>query len=572
LICSTGKKVFVVLLLTVLLLTTFSQGNSFAAVLADQMTTAISNRLKTGQAPKSAGSSGETLSFPAELKIFYARRGFHPAWISNKGLLPAATSLLDVLQKASRHGLQPEDYHLAPIKSLMPRRGILGSKIPLRFDNSVDLDFLLTDAFFLYASHLATGKVNPEQIKAQWFIRKRKLPDLPRTLEKALQSGNPESLLESLAPSSSSYTRLMAALQKYRKIDEKGGWPVVPAGTSLKEGDRSEQVLLLRERLEIPGVFPFWEDNGNNEGKYLFDESLVQAVKAFQQRHGLTADGVVGPETLEIMNIPVAERISQIEVNLERRRWMPDALGDPVVIINIPEFMLRFIKNGKEVINSRIVVGKYASNTPAFDSRISHFILNPYWNVPRSIAAEEILPQIQKSEEYLIWEDMKVLSDSKGTTKIVPPWTINWQRMTAGNFNYLIRQDPGPRNPLGRIKFVFPNSFDVYLHDTPARNLFEKTERSFSHGCIRVEHPIELAAFLMPGDPAKSENELQSAAEAGERKQIRLPRAVGIYILYFTAWVDADGTVQFRKDIYNHDAPLQDALRKAVALSGSWKD
>jgi len=567
LICSAGKMVSVVLLLTVLLLATLSHGNVFADALADQMTAAISNRLKTGEAPKQAGNSGEALRFPAELKIFYARRGFHPAWINNEGLLPAASSLLDVLRKASRHGLQPEDYHLAPIKSLMPVKGIFGSRNPPRFENSVDLDFLLTDAFFLYASHLATGKVNPEKINAQWFIRKRKLPDLARTLEKALQSGHPESLLENLAPSSPSYTRLMAALQKYRKIEKKGGWPVVPAGTILKEGYRSERVALLLERLEIPSVFPFWESNGQNEGKYLFDESLVLAVKAFQQRHGLTVDGVVGPETLEILNISVTERIRQIEINLERLRWIPDDLGDPLVIINIPEFKLRFVKNGKELIDSRIVVGKYASNTPAFDSRITHFILNPYWNVPRGIAIEEILPQIQKSQEYLIWEDMKVLSNSKGSTKIVPPWTINWQKMTAENFHYLIRQDPGPRNPLGRIKFVFPNSFDVYLHDTPARNLFEQAERSFSHGCIRIENPIELAALLLPGNPVKSEKELQSTMEAGNRKQIRLPKAVGIYILYFTAWVDADGTIQFRKDIYNHDAPLLDALKETVPPS-----
>ena len=558
----------IVVLSLVLLLADYGQYGFLENASADQITSVIRDRLKT-RGGRPALSSGEALSFPTELKNFYARRGFHPAWLSAESALPVSYSLLDALQKASCHGLRPEDYHLRSIKSLLPRKGFFVDEGLPSAEKSVDLDFLLTDAFFLYASHLATGRVNPEKINAQWYIRKRKLPNLPYTLEKALASEQIAPALEGLAPSSPYYTRLMAALKKYREIAIKGGRPIVPNGPILKVGDRDERVSLVRERLETHFVVHFWEDTEKNEGKYLFDESLAQAVKAFQQRHGLTADGTVGPETVEALNVPVTERIRQIEINLERRRWMPDDLGDPSVVINIPEFKLKVVKSGKEALTSRIVVGRSVRNTPVFDSRIAHFVLNPYWNVPRSIAVEEILPQIQNSLEYLNWENVTVLS---GSGTVIPPWAVDWSKVTAQNFRYQLRQDPGPRNPLGRLKFVFPNSFDVYLHDTPARYLFEREERSFSHGCIRVEHPFQLAAVLLPGDPVESERELLAAAETGKRKQIRLLHPVEIYVLYFTAWVDPDGTIQFRKDIYNYDPLLRDALEKAVPLSGSGTD
>jgi len=565
-----GKTVFVVLFSLVLLLTAFSQERLFAGPSVDEMTAAIQNRLKAADGPDSSLSAGEGLSFPAEMRKFYTRRGFRPAWIDVEGPLPAATSLLKVLQQSSRHGLRPEDYHAGRIKSLLPgimRYFVRG--LPLSAEQSMNLDFLLTDAFFLYASHLSSGKVNPEEIKAQWFIRKRTKPNLSQTLEKALESGEVEAVLENLAPSSPSYVRLMAVLREYREIDQRGGWPVIPAGASLKEGDRSERVPLLLERLGMPGRSLFGGDPGGSEREALYDESIVQAVKKFQQSHGLSADGAVGPGTLAALNIPAAERIRQIEINLERHRWMPDDLGDPRVIVNIPEFKLRVIENGKEVMTSRIVVGNYARNTPVFDSRISHFILNPYWYVPRSIAVEEILPLIRKYPEYFNWENMKVLSGS--SSKIIPPWEVDWDKVTPQNFNVQLRQDPGPKNALGRIKFMFPNSFDVYLHDTPDRRLFERVERSFSHGCIRVENPARLAAILQQGKSGASEKEILAAMDTGKRKLIRLPRAVRIYVLYFTVWVDADGTVQFPRDVYSYDASLRNALEKTANRSGSGK-
>jgi murein L,D-transpeptidase YcbB/YkuD len=267
---------------------------------------------------------------------------------------------------------------------------------------------------------------------------------------------------------------------------------------------------------------------------------------------------------LEALNVTAAERIRQIEVNLERLRWMPEDLGrDMLVIVNIPEFRLRVVEDGNEKLSSKIVVGKYGGNTPVFNSSIKSIIVNPYWSVPHNIAAEEVLPLIKKSPEYLPYKGMKVLSG----TRIVHPWTVDWEKVTAQNFKFQLRQDPGPRNPLGRIKFNFPNPFDVYLHDTPDRRLFEWEERNFSHGCIRVENPTELAVVLLGKDPEKSRKQILSATDTGKETVFPLAKPVGIYVIYFTAWVDDAGKLQFRKDIYNHDAPVRAVLERPVLPS-----
>jgi len=564
-----GKTVAVALLSLILLVTALGQGKLYAGVSADELTNAIQNRLKTAEAGNVMVSNGKVLSSPEELRKFYAHRGFRPAWIDQEGPWPIADALLSALRKASRHGLHPEDYHLASIEDLFP-----GIKWPffgrtsLSLEESIDFEFLLTDAFFLYASDLASGKMRGKKKKFQWFLRDRVTPNLTETLDEALESGQIQPVLESLAPISPSYIRLRTALLKYQEIDRRGGWPFIPSDAAgLKKGDKSRRVALLRKRLRISGdlnASDHFEVTGRTD---LFDESLDQAVRTFQQRHGLFADGAVGPETLEALNVPVAQRIRQIEVNLERLRWIPEDTGDQVVVINIPEFRLRVLEGSDELMNSRIVVGKYARNTPVFESRISHFILNPYWYVPRSITIDEVVPLILKYPEYFYWENMKVLSSSG---KVIPPWEVNWEKVTASNFKYQLRQEPGPKNPLGRIKFIFPNPFDVYLHDTPDRHLFEKTVRSFSHGCIRVEKTTDLAMALLKGKPSREE--LVSAMDSGEMKTIRLPQAVEIQVLYFTAWADADGFVQFREDIYRYDAPLQLAMEQAAHRTATEKD
>jgi len=566
-----GKTLFVVFSSLVLLMASSGRNPLLAAgsaMEADEMAVAIQNRLEAANPRHPAPSGRERPSFTQGVKKFYARHGFRPAWVDREGPLPLADALLNTLQKAPRHGLRPEDYHLAAIEDLLSGFREFFGHNSLSAEESANLDLHLTDAFFLYASDLASGRMKGDKKKAHWYLRERVAPDLAEALEEALDSGQVQPVLESLAPITPSYVRLRMALFKYREIDRRGGWPFIPSDAAgLKKGDKSRRVALLRKRLRISGdlnASDHFEVTGRTD---LFDESLDQAVRTFQQRHGLFADGAVGPETLEALNVPVAQRIRQIEVNLERLRWIPEDTGDQVVVINIPEFRLRVLEGSDELMNSRIVVGKYARNTPVFESRISHFILNPYWYVPRSITIDEVVPLILKYPEYFYWENMKVLSSSG---KVIPPWEVNWEKVTASNFKYQLRQEPGPKNPLGRIKFIFPNPFDVYLHDTPDRHLFEKTVRSFSHGCIRVEKTTDLAMALLKGKPSREE--LVSAMDSGEMKTIRLPQTVEIQVLYFTAWADADGFVQFREDIYRYDAPLQLAMEQAAHRTATEKD
>jgi L,D-transpeptidase YcbB len=333
--------------------------------------------------------------------------------------------------------------------------------------------------------------------------------------------------LRSLDPPHPDYQRLTQALASHRAIAAKGGWGAVPDGPDLKKGDRGPRVAALRNRLSTPGVDAF-------------DDALAAAVSRFQQRHGLEVTGKVDEETLAELNVPVQDRIKQIQVNMERWRWLPGTFGDRYILVNVPEFRLDLVEAGKTAFTMRVVVGKDQSRTPAFSDKMTYIELNPAWNIPDSIANAEIWPKVASNPGYLASHNMEVIPGSDNR----------------------LRQRPGADNPLGKLQFMFPNEFDIYLHDTPADHLFNKAERDFSHGCIRLEKPVELASYLLRGDPEWTPETLQAAIDSGEQKTITLERPLPVHILYWTAWVEPNGTVQFRKDIYGHDAQLEEALAK----------
>jgi murein L,D-transpeptidase YcbB/YkuD len=272
----------------------------------------------------------------------------------------------------------------------------------------------------------------------------------------------------------------------------------------------------------------------------VFDAALAAAVSRFQRRHGLEVTGKVDEETLAELNVPVEDRIRQLQVNMERWRWMPASLGDRYIMVNVPEFRLDVIEGGKTAMTMRVIVGKDQSRTPAFSDKMSYIEVNPYWNIPESIANEEILPKLDSDPGYLAREGI--------------------ERVDPSQVGSGLRQPPGPTNPLGQLKFMFPNDFNIYLHDTPAGHLFAKEERLFSHGCIRIEKPFELAVYLLRDDPKWSPEALQAAIDSGENKSISLSRPLPVHILYWTAWVDGDGTVELRRDVYGHDVRLEEAL------------
>jgi murein L,D-transpeptidase YcbB/YkuD len=416
----------------------------------------------------------------------------------------------------------------------------------------VDLDVELTYTYLSLATHLATGRLQPEKLRVEWYTKPRNV-DLDARLGQALaadSSGEIVKLLRGLTPPYPDYQRLRTALADYRAIAARGGWAPVPAGPVLKTGSRGARVAALRARLAASGDLQPAPAPAPSTGNAptaapapvadIFDATVASAVSRFQRRHGLKVTGRVDEDTLAELNEPVQNRIRQLQANMERWRWLPASLGDRYILVNVPEFRLDVVEAGKPVYSMRVVVGKDQSRTPAFSDKMTFIELNPTWTLPDSITQKEILPKLASDPGYLARHDMEVVSTSP----------------------YRLRQRAGKDNPLGQIKFMFPNEFDIYLHDTPADHLFDRAERDFSHGCIRLEKPIELAALLLKDDPKWTQEAIQTAIASGEHETITLPRPLPVHILYWTAWAEPDGMVAFRKDIYGHDDQLEQALAK----------
>jgi len=314
-------------------------------------------------------------------------------------------------------------------------------------------------------------------------------------------------------------------------------------------------IVLLRNRLAITQCYI--EDTIDD--KYLFDQSLQEQVMLFQSRNGLTADGVVGKATIEAMNIPVEDRIATIEANLERWRWLSDDLGESYIKVNIANFELQVIEKDDMVFKTEAIVGLNSRETPVFSSIMTYLVLNPDWTVPPTILNTDIIPSLISNPDYLAEKNLKILRID-GTE--VDPSTIDWINIVTAGFPYRIHQEPGPGNALGRVKFMFPNKFSVYIHDTPNHNLFGRTDRSLSSGCIRVNNPMALAAWLMKDSPAWTPAQIKIVIDEGKERTVNLVKPIQVHIVYLTAWASDDGLAYFRKDIYNRDQPLLAALKQ----------
>jgi murein L,D-transpeptidase YcbB/YkuD len=292
----------------------------------------------------------------------------------------------------------------------------------------------------------------------------------------------------------------------------------------------------------------------------LFDATLEQAVNRFQERHGLAVDGTVGPITLEVLNVPAEARVRQVILNMERLRHRASTFGDRHIVVNIPNYQLNVMEQGQSVLNMRVVVGMPTWQTPTFQSTMTHLVVNPYWVVPEGITRREIIPKIIQNPAYLKNQNMEMLRGHGQDTQIINPANIDWSAVSNRHFPYRFRQRPGSRNALGRIKFKFPNRFHVYMHDTPARSLFAKPRRAFSHGCVRLERPVDLAAYLLQDDPAWTSERIERTIKSGRHRYVNLLTPIDVRLIYQTAWVDADGRVQLRPDIYGLDKKHQKIL------------
>lgn len=518
---------------------------------ASQLSDLLRTRLESTGTPPRLVIANEVIYASSLLPVFYDARGFSPAWIDARGPLPVVEDLVDAIRRSADHGLHPSDYHLR----LLGRKLTDQARGALSTSRLIEVELLATDAFLVYASHLLAGHVDPKTVHVTWFIPRPEV-DLATLLQQATSTGDIRGALEQVAPAAPAYRRLKGALGEYRSIASRGGWPSLPAGPTLRAGDRDARVVALRRRLAVtsPRVL--------DQTSELLDDDLRQSVEMFQRRHGLAEDGVVGPATWRALNIPVEERIAQIQINLERWRWLPVHLGDRHILVNIAGFRLYVVESDATVMTMRAIVGRPYRDTPIFSDVMTYLVFSPYWHVPPGVAARDILPKVQKDPGYLAANGFRVFRGWDSNVAIDPA-TVEWASLTRSNLPCRFRQDPGPLNALGRIKFMFPNDFYVYLHDTPTRNLFTETSRPFSSGCVRIEQPADLALYLLKDTAGWDRNAIERGMNRRQEQTVRLATSIPVHLLYWTVWADQDGTLQFLADVYGRDHRLRMALDQA---------
>jgi murein L,D-transpeptidase YcbB/YkuD len=508
---------------------------------AQQSLQALLQRLSAQGELQIAGA--RVYNFPVTQE-FYAKVSYAPVWTNAVAL----AELTDAIEQAWREGMNPEDYHQRLVQGL--RDGSLSL-------DAADRDLLLTDSLVRLTYHYALGKLEPSDFVSTWnFDHQLPAVDPVEWLEKVIKNGGISAGLGKLKPDNAIYENLVAALARYRAIADSGGWLTVPAGPTLHVGERGPRVAQLRARLQAEGDLAATSDAAPD----VFDGTLEQAVIRFQRRHRLDADGAVGRQTLSAMNVTVAERIGQIRVNLERARVLQDILPTAVVV-DIAGFEVSYFRDGQRLLRSRAQVGRPYRSTPVFRDSIRYVEFNPTWTVPPSILKQDVLPAIKRDPTYLSSRNMQVLTQAGA---VVDPKSVNWQDYPRRPFPYMLRQQPGPNNALGRVKVMFPNEHMVYLHDTPSRDLFNRSERTFSSGCIRVEKIEQLVELLLDDPQQWNRATIDTTIEARQTRRVSLATPVPIYLVYWTVQVEDDGEVHFKRDPYNQDPALLKALEQPL--------
>lgn len=521
---------------------------SAAGAAADPAAALVQTRIEQLRNDKSLSIGDARVAAVMLVPEIYERRNFAPAWTRPENI----EALLALIARAGEHGLEPGDYHQATLATL--RAAV--KQQPTDVAARADLDLLLTDALIRYAYHMKFGKVNPYELEPNWnFSRTLGGADPADTIQSMVDAADLAAYIDQALPRPPLYRRLQESLARHRAMAESGGWHPVPAGPTLKPGMRDTRVADLRRRLRDTGELA----RGDDVDALLLDGDVVAALEKFQARHGLTADGAAGPETLAALNVPVAERITQLRVNLERTRWVSGDVEPEFLLVNIAGFRAFLVRDGKVTWKARVQVGQPFRETPIFKSAIKYLVLNPTWTVPPGILRKDILPKLRVDPGYLKVKNLDVL-DAGG--RIVDAASFDWKNISAQRFPYTLRQPPGPKNALGRVKFIFPNEHSVYLHDTPSQDLFERSQRTFSSGCIRIEHALDLAEVLLQGTEW-NKGTIQQSIDAADSKTIFLPRPLTIMLLYWTAEPDPEGEVRFLRDVYKRDAAVRNALDAA---------
>ncbi len=543
-----------------------------------------------------AGGQGDFLSKKdvGALNAFYRTQAYAPSWILDGKLTERALSVIARIKAADTDGLDPSVYHVPHVQ--------IGVAMPATLEALARAEVMLSQAVVDYVHDAHSGRLDPADVSPN-FDYAPHVADPVKALNAISMADDAAKVLASYNPQHPEFWALREKLAEARAA-ENNLPPVVPAGSNLKLGSKDPRVVILRERLKVaPPAPPAPADtpmaaadqpaaadgavvtpvSATTEAPdamqpeaapavdttvvaateqpapfdpEVFDESVDTAVKAFQESAGLRPDGIVGPATLGRLNAAADDHVDTILVNMERWRWMPEDLGKFYVRVNIPNFNLNIYKDGQIFYTTRIVVGQPTKQTPIFSDEIEHVIVNPVWNIPASIAVKEMLPQIQANPGKAL-NGYRVYANIGGRFRAVDPWTVDWHNVDMRRIQ--IKQPPGERNALGSIKFMFPNPFAVYLHDTPSKSLFQKDYRAYSHGCMRVMNPWEFAAALLTHDPKVSAAGLKKLV-GGQQTQVNLTRHIPVHITYFTAWVDDSGKLQLRSDVYHHDARMEKAF------------
>ncbi len=474
------------------------------------------------------------------LRKAYAARDFEPVWVARSGAGARLDALHRRLAKADTDGLDPRRYSVPSHNGLLP-----SAESMARVELAAALNFVHF-AQDLRAAGADAAKMRPPQSKVPGGV------DAATLLENSSNAADIYKYLEELSPQHHVYQGLKASLHRYRQLRTAGGWAKIPNGSQLKPGQKHPHIVFVRERLFATG--DLLEDETYSDQ---YDDQLLAAVKTFQRRHGLKDDGTIGPKTRADMSRTVDERIRQILVNMERSRWLPNDLGSRFVVVNVPGFWLEVFDGARLALEMPVIVGKKYRRTPIFSGNINRMELNPYWGVPDSIARNDILAKLKEDPSYL--EGLRVYMKGTGYPALeLDRYDIDWSTVSSARpFMYYFRQDPGPQNALGQAKFLFDNPFNVYLHDTSNRSLFAKQQRALSSGCIRLAEPIRMAEYLLSSQPGWNRERIDDVLAGGANTRISLNETLNVHLIYQTVWMDKNGRVQFRPDIYGRDKRIE---------------
>ena len=485
------------------------------------------------------------------LSAFYMKRDYARAWSDQNTLSNNGYEMLNFIRQASLHGLLPEDYHLSMIQACIGK--FLCYFMPDDPTEMMNLDLLLTDAFFLLGSHLFYGKIDPEIDGFHLNLpRKDQELRLDLRLASALDSNNVSGTLNSLAPTYRAYWEMMENLAFFLSQNEESWTPIVTR-TPVKPGESNPILALVRKRLVLLRY------NLSDTTSSTFDEELEIQLKLFQKDWGLNSDGVIGKSTLEDLNSKPDKLISRLKVNMERLRWLQINIKEKYIIVNIADFRLNMLNGIDTLISMRAIVGKEPRETPIFNERLTYIVFNPRWTVPETILKEDVIPELLKGPEYLEKKKMKLFRTDGSE---IAYSDIDWSLISKNHFPYSVRQESGPGNSLGIVKFMFPNIYDVYIHDTPSRELFNRDNRAVSSGCVRVEKPFDLAVLLLADSPEWSPEKIRKVMQQKSELAVRLKTPVDVLLIYLTAWVDGKNRVQFRNDVYKKDDIVRGALEQ----------